>query len=148
MGASVHRLVTGNASADDLMGAIDVLEIVLLVLEAAVLTLYVRNMRLGKPEAALSAQMLLRGAWRLRFWIGVVGAALAVPFILDVVNLGLSQRVIAGVAAVSVLVGGAVLRLAILGIGIKETPPLYRRSEWQRAHPRQVPWPCDDELRW
>lgn len=135
VGASVYHLATGDGSAGELIGAVDVLEIVLLPLEAVVLALYVGNMPSDKPEGALSAHMLMVGEWRYRFWIGVVGAALVAPFLLEVANLGLGLEEVALAAAASVLVGGLVLRLAILAIGIKETPPLYKASEWRRTHP-------------
>jgi len=139
VGAAIYRFVAGEAAAAGLVHTLEITELGLLVVEAALLALYIRNLRLGKPEGQLSARMLLSGSWRYGFWGGVVGAALALPFLIDAVNLGLDSVVLALVAATSVLLGGFLLRLAILSVGIKETPPLYKLSQWRAAHPSVVP---------
>ena len=130
--ATAYRwAVTDATSATTLIHAIDVSEPLILVCEAALLVLYVRHLIRGKPEAVLSARMLLSGCWRYRFWIGVVCAALAWPFVLDTVNLGVGSDLLGLAAATTVLVAGFVLRLGVLAIGIKERPPLYALSKWR-----------------
>ena len=82
LGSVAFAALGGDAaSAERSVRAIEVVEPVLLAFEAAVLMLYVRSLGRGKPEAALSARTLLRGAWRYPFWIGVVGCALAIPLV-------------------------------------------------------------------
>ena len=75
--------------------------------------------------------MLLSGSWRLRFWVGIVCAALVWPFVLDAVNLGVASDALGLAAAATVLIAGFVLRLGVLAIGIKERPPLYALSTWR-----------------
>jgi len=130
-----HFVVAGHAAADQASHVLEVVELGLLVVEASLLALYIRNLRRGKPEGMLSARMLLSGPWRYGFWGGIVGAALALPFLADVANLGIGSPILALAGAASVLVGGFILRVAILGIGIKELPPLYKLSEWRAQHP-------------
>jgi len=138
IGSVIFSVVGGDAaSAERTVHAIELLEPVLIAIEAVVLVLYVRSLKRGKPEAALSARILLRGAWRYAFWIGVVGCALGVPLALDLANILADSMVVATVAALSILVGGLVLRLAVLGIGVKELPPLYRLGEWRGLHSLQ-----------
>lgn len=135
VGCVVLSAVGGDAvSAERSVHALEVFEPVLIAIEAVILVLYVRSLGRGKPEAALSARILLRGDWRYAFWIGVVGCALAIPLALDLINLPAGSRVVAMVAALSVLVGGLILRLAVLGTGVKELPPLYRLGEWRGRH--------------
>jgi polysulfide reductase chain C len=130
--ATAYRLaVTDATSTAALIHAIDVSEPLILACEAALLALYVRHLAKGKPEGVLSARMLLSGSWRYRFWIGVVCGALAWPFILDAVNLGVGSDVLGLAAATTVLIAGFVLRLGVLAIGIKERPPLYALSRWR-----------------
>jgi formate-dependent nitrite reductase membrane component NrfD len=130
--ATAYRLaVADTTSTAAFIHAVDVSEPLILAGEAALLALYVRHLRRGKPEGALSAKMLLSGSWRYRFWIGVVCGALAWPFVLDAVNLGVGSEVLGLAAAATALIAGFVLRLAVLGIGIKERPPLYALSKWR-----------------
>jgi formate-dependent nitrite reductase membrane component NrfD len=130
--ATAYRLaLTDATSTVAFIRAIDVSEPLILVCEAALLVLYVRHLTKGKPEAVLSARMLLSGSWRYRFWIGIVCAALVWPFVLDAVNLGVGSDVLGLAAAATVLTAGFILRLGVLAIGIKEGPPLYALSRWR-----------------
>jgi formate-dependent nitrite reductase membrane component NrfD len=130
--ATAYRLkVADTASTAAFIHAIDVSEPVILACEATLLVLYLRHLAKGKPEGVLSAKMLLSGSLRYRFWVGVVCGALVLPFVLDAVNLGIPSNVLGLVGAATVLVAGFALRLAVLGIGIKERPPLYALSRWR-----------------
>jgi formate-dependent nitrite reductase membrane component NrfD len=130
--AGVYRLVVKpDASATELSHVLETAEPLLIALEAALLILYLRRLRQAGPTAIMSADTLLRGSWRLPFWLGVVGCALALPFVLHLANVIRESEAVGLVAALSVLVGGFVLRLGILSVGIKERPPLYRLSEWR-----------------
>lgn len=134
LGATVYRFArTETSSTHAFIRAVEVSEPLILVAEAALLGLYLRHMMTGKPEGLLSAKMLLSGTWRYRFWIGIVGGALAVPFVLDSTNLGVGSDVMAITSAAAVLIAGFVLRLGVLAIGVKEKPPLYQLSMWRVA---------------
>ena len=140
IGALVYRFIVAEpASAQGLARTLEYAEPALIAIEASLLTLYVRHLRRGKPEGLLSSQMLLSGRWRFGFWGGIVGLALAAPFVLDAVNLGLRSDVLTLLAAVSVLTGGFLLRCGILAIGIKESPPLYKLARWRALHPAAEP---------
>lgn len=133
----------GGTSAALLLWSVEIVELVVLPCEAALLAIYVRNLLHGKPEAGRSARLLLRGAWRYPFWLGIVGCALAVPFVLGLLNIWIRSPLLIGGAAASVLAGGLVLRMGILAAGIRETPPLCRLSEWrQRGSPAASQQEC------
>jgi formate-dependent nitrite reductase membrane component NrfD len=151
LGALLAGSIAGDASlAHSAIRAIEIADPAILIAEAVLLTLYVRHLAKGKPEARLSAGMLLSGTWRRAFWVGVVGAALALPLLLSSVSAilrlaGVTSFRLSGaefevasvlivVAAVAVLCGGLLLRLGVLAIGIKERPPLYGMSMWRAEH--------------
>lgn len=139
MGVLIGSLISPSigedpAAAERVVRATEIFEPMVIVVEAVLLAFYVRSLAGGKPEAVLSARILLQGAWRYPFWIGVVGCALALPFVLSMVNIGVGSDAIAAVAGLSVLVGGLILRLAVLAIGVKERPPLYKLGEWRGQH--------------
>ncbi|MHB8869992.1 MAG: NrfD/PsrC family molybdoenzyme membrane anchor subunit [Thermoleophilia bacterium] len=135
IGALISRSIGGDpVAAERLAGAAEVFEPFVIAAEALLLAFYVRRLQGGKPEAAESAHILLRGAWRYPFWIGVVGCALVFPLALTMVNMVLHSNTIAVAGGLCVLAGGLVLRLAVLGIGVKERPPLCRLGEWRGRH--------------
>ena len=139
MGVLLGSSVAGGlgadpASAESLVQAIEALEPALIVAEALLLALYVHSLVGAEPEDRMAATMLLRGPWRYPFWIGVVGGALALPLLLDTAGVFAPSQAPGVVAALAVLVGGLVRRLAVLGIGVKERPPLYRFGEWRARH--------------
>ena len=139
VGAAIYRLLAVDAgSADQLTQWLEVVEPSVIVAEAALLAVYVQRLTKGQPEARVSARRWLSGSWRYAFWGGIVGLALAVPLALSLVNLVIGPYAVTVLAAVSVLIGGFVLRLGILGIGIKKTPPLYKFAKWRALHPPVV----------
>jgi polysulfide reductase chain C len=130
--ATAYRWTAADtASTAAFIHAIDVSEPSIVAFEAALLVLYLHRLARGKPEGVLSARMLLTGSWRLRFWVGIVCAALVWPLVLDAVNLGVGSDALGLAAAATVLVAGFVLRMGVLAIGIKERPPLYALSRWR-----------------
>ena len=140
MGAMVHRLLVADAaSAHGLARGVEAIEPLLIAIEATLLVLYVRYLKKGKPEGLVSARLWLSGSWRYGFWGGIVGLSLALPFALELVNLGLRSDLLAVIASASVLSGGFVLRMGVLGIGVKETPPLYKFALWRAQHPAVGP---------
>lgn len=150
VGATVYTVaLPDNASGTEMLRALGVLAPLLILVEMAVLGVYVGRLRRGsKPEALLSVTKWLSGAWRYPFWIGIVGAALAVPFLLAVVNLGLRAEGLGLIAAVCGLIGGFLVSDGVLAIGIKESPPLVKLSQWRRqrapSRPRDSVGECGD----
>jgi formate-dependent nitrite reductase membrane component NrfD len=151
LGTLLFRVISGDASvARSMIGSIETAEPAILLVEGVVLVFYLRHLAKGKREARLSVAMLLSGTWRRAFWWAVVGGALALPLLLsgvsailhlaDVTSFRLFgaelevASVLVLVAAVTVLFGGFVLRLGILGVGVKERPPLYGMSMWRAEH--------------
>lgn len=150
VGALLVRLFSGERLVvQPVIARIEAIEPALLLVEGAVLLAYMWRLTKGKPEARLSATMLVSGSWRYPFWAGVVCGALGLPLVLAffsrvLVTASSSLQVFGAevevanvlmlVAAVSVLCGGFVLRLGVLGVGIKERPPLYGMSMWRAEH--------------
>jgi formate-dependent nitrite reductase membrane component NrfD len=151
LGTLLFRLISGDAAlAQSMIRRIETAEPAILLAEGVLLVLYLRHLAKGKPEARLSAAMLLSGPWRRAFWVGVVGGALVLPLllsglsaILDIVEVSFFRlfgaefevaSTLILVAAVAVLCGGFLLRLSVLGVGIKERPPLYGMSMWRAEH--------------
>jgi Fe-S-cluster-containing dehydrogenase component/formate-dependent nitrite reductase membrane component NrfD len=56
-------------------------------------------------DAALAARLITRGAYRLRFWVGVVGGGVVVPVALVLAAAALDSSAVAGVAALLALAG-------------------------------------------
>lgn len=148
LGTLLFRAISGDAAlAGSVLGGIEIAEPAILVAETAILVLYLHHLARGKPEARLSVTMLLSGAWRHAFWVGVVGGALALPLLLSALSrilhlAGVTSFSVSGaeievasafalVAALGVLIGGFLLRVSVLGVGVKERPPLYGMSMWR-----------------
>ena len=140
VGAAAYRALAADpSSADAIVSALETAMLALVVVEAALLVLYVRHLRGGKPEAQLSATMLLSGSWSPAFWAGIVGGALVLPLVLGVFDLAVGSDLLPAyllpvAAAVGLLVGGFLLRLGILAVGVREAPPLYKLSRWRAEH--------------
>jgi len=120
----------------EVVGAGRLLEVVsqgavaLLIGEAVLMAAYVRVVRGAGRSGERSVLLLLRGTWRAPFWLGVVGLGIMAPVVLLVAALAVTSPAIA-LAAVSGLAGGFALRLSVLGIGIKDSPPLLSLSTWR-----------------
>lgn len=133
LGALGYRFFQMQSSTAAVIEAVEVIELLIIPIEATLLGFYARHLKRGEPEAGLSARMLLAGTWRYPFWIGIVGGGLFVPFFLHLVNLGVHSEIVSILAAALVLVAGFLLRLGILAIGIKKLPPLQKLSEWRAS---------------
>lgn len=99
--------------------------IALILIEAAVLYLYISNMLKASPDAARSAELLTSGALRVPFWLLVVGLGLAVPLIVFATQLGglLKKRaafVVPLIGLLSCLIGGWTLRYLVLSAGLPQ----------------------------
>ena len=125
-------LVPDAAPVEGFVRAVERVEPAFVLSEAVFLAIYVSSLARGsKPEGVLSARMLLSGSWRYGFWLGVVGLALVVPLVSYAAGVAMRSDHLMVAAAASVLVGGFLLRVAILSVGIKEEPPLYKYSQWR-----------------
>ncbi|MDX9832660.1 MAG: NrfD/PsrC family molybdoenzyme membrane anchor subunit [Anaerolineae bacterium] len=97
--------------------------ITLIVVEGAVLGVFLSTMLNGSPDAARSAEMLTTGALWPALWIVVVGLGLVVPLLVCITQLtGLLKKkaalVVPLVGATSCLIGGWTLRFVILSAGL------------------------------
>ena len=128
-------LLYKSATTRPLTHHLELVELGLLIGEAILLALYVHGLRHGTKVTAMSARIWLSGPRKLGFWLGVVGLALAVPFALGLVNLRVHSPIVETAAAGCVLVGGFALRSGVLGIGVKDTPPLCGLAEWIARSP-------------
>jgi formate-dependent nitrite reductase membrane component NrfD len=132
LGAVTYDVVgAGGASGADLARGLDRVEPFVLAAEAALLAVYVVGLRRGTPAARLSAGAWLSGRWRTGFWGGIVGLALSLPFVLVLANAGLDSATVTVAAALSVLLGGFLLRCGVLAVGVPEAPPLDRLARWR-----------------
>lgn len=98
--------------------------VVLIVLEACVLTALLLMHLGGSESQSLSAGTLLSGELSLQFWVLVVGIGLAVPFVITVLELlhvvrsDELSRMLHIIAIACALVGGFTLRFVILTGGM------------------------------
>ncbi|MBX5465311.1 MAG: polysulfide reductase NrfD [Clostridia bacterium] len=96
----------------------------LLVAEAAVLALYLYFAAHGPEAARLSYRLVVAGPLAPAFWLGLVGAGLALPALFELLAAPrLWARVLTrpawlGLEAGLVLVGGLCLRLLVVGAGV------------------------------
>lgn len=103
------------------------LDLLLVGLELLSLLFYLLVMAQSGVDAAASVQMLIRGSLAWVFWLGVVVAGLVVPFILEWTSLRrrperLQAMAASGVVAgLCLLVGGLLLRYAVLAAGATRT---------------------------
>jgi Fe-S-cluster-containing dehydrogenase component/Ni/Fe-hydrogenase subunit HybB-like protein len=74
-----------------------VLHLVLLALE-----LFSRH---AVRDAALAARLIKRGAYRVHFWVGVIGGGVALPVVLALAAAALDSSAVAGLAALLALAG-------------------------------------------
>ena len=99
------------------------LDLVAIVLELAVIGLWLLGLGTGGEAGREAAHLVLGGPYTAAFWSLVVFVGLLVPAVLEVMSLGGRWRTHA-VAPVLVLVGGIALRFIIVGAGqVSETAP-------------------------
>ena len=132
-----HSVGVEAAGAGRLLDATTVAAVALLTIEAVLVTAYVRAVRRAGRSGERSVLLLLGGTWRAPFWLGVIGLGIISPAVLLVAAPAVTSPAVA-LAAVSGLAGGFVLRLSVLGIGIKDSPPLLSLSTWRAE---AVRWP-------
>jgi polysulfide reductase chain C len=92
-------------------------DIPLIVVELLVLFFLLFIMGGGQSIAANSARYLVAGGFAVAFWVGLVVVGLVVPIVLEAWSLKQSGLGIATIAGVCLLIGGILLRYAILSAG-------------------------------
>ena len=101
--------------------------IVLVVLEVAVLAVFLGTLLAGDPATAAgaagaaSAELLTSGGLATVFWAMVVAAGLALPLVMAVLSLVLNKREtrpLMALGAIGALIGGCELRFLILAAGV------------------------------
>jgi formate-dependent nitrite reductase membrane component NrfD len=104
------------------LGAMRLADLLLLAGEAVVIACYLRLTH-ATPASRASIALLTRGRLAARFWAGVVGGGLGLPFMIQLLEV---TRVVPEAAALSVLsslaglLGGLLLRCVVVAGGVKE----------------------------
>jgi formate-dependent nitrite reductase membrane component NrfD len=95
-------------------------DVVLLVLETLVVIFYLQASH-RTDESRASVQLILKGRLSNMFWFGLIVLGLALPLVLEIVDLtgGETNSALLRVAAASGLIGGLMLRRLILGAGVR-----------------------------
>jgi formate-dependent nitrite reductase membrane component NrfD len=112
---SISKLGGGGSLVESL-GGLALFNCFVIILEAIVLGAYLGTM---KTRAAESVEIVTRGKLAGAFWVGVAGAALILPFIIEVVkaffllSLG-SLLALAVVGGIIGLIGGYMLRHVVV----------------------------------
>ena len=135
LGAVLYGSLSIPIRALRLAEGVDRIEPIVLTAEAALLLGYLRQLRRNGPVGARSVGLWLGGPWRIRFWGGIVGLALSLPFVLVFTNLFVTSAAITVTAAISVLAGGFLLRCGVLAIGIPKAAPFTELARWRGACP-------------
>lgn len=120
LGLTVSGEVTRNQAAG-LLGALRKADLFLLALEAVVIVLYL-SLAHATVAARASTTLLTVGALAPRFWGGVVLAGIAIPFILQVIEVtspALGAPVWAMASSGLGLLGGLFLRHVVIAGGVK-----------------------------
>ena len=91
--------------------------IVILVCELVVLAAYLIVMISSPGEAAAAADQLLSGSLAPWFWLGVVGAGIAVPLVLEGFRNSRHTKLIVVAGSLLVLIGAFALRYCLTQVG-------------------------------
>ena len=129
---AVQRVVRSSKQEHDQVRAserwLSRVDVPLVVVELVVLFFFLFIMSGGPSLAGESARYLVSGGFALAFWVGVVGIGLLVPLGLEVWSLRSGQGLTVGaVAGLCLLVGGVVLRYAVLSAGANVSTALGLR---------------------
>jgi len=93
------------------------IDLVLILVELALIGLFLVNLSTGTEQQILAARQILGGEFTLVFWGLFIGFGLLVPLGLELLELNGRARSIAVLAPVLVLAGGYVLRQVMLDVG-------------------------------
>jgi len=126
-------IVTGYATlgeraegAKKLRIGLEVFIIALILIEGAVLYLYLSNMLKAGGEVVRSVELLTQGALSIPFWVMVVGMGLGIPLLICITQLaGLLKKKAAFFVPLfgllSCLIGGWTLRYLVLSAGFPQS---------------------------
>lgn len=121
-------------SAGEVAHALARVEQGLIILEGAVLAVYLLRVGDDRSGGGASVGMLVRGRLRLLFWGGIVGMGLVFPIVLELIYQRFPDYPVFLVAAGTLLLaGGFLLRMGLLAAATKEELPLQKLLE-TRAH--------------
>ena len=118
----------GGAKLAGMTPVIEPAILVLLVVNAFMLLIYLWGMATATAAARESVRRLLRGQCRLRFWFGVAGVGLALPFLAVALLMwgdlgaGLARAAWLVAAGAAIQVGGYLLRDSFLRVGVYGYP--------------------------
>ncbi|MEJ2435415.1 MAG: polysulfide reductase NrfD [Pseudolabrys sp.] len=101
----------------------------LIVLELAIIGLWILDMRNGNALQQQAAQHLLGGDYTALFWIGFIGLGLVVPLLFELFSMRWHLAPVAIVTAVLILGGGYLLRDITLHVG-QETKWKHVQNEF------------------
>jgi polysulfide reductase chain C len=123
LAAPLYRAIFGGKEAEEAVHSVSRLDLGLVVAELVVLFFYLAIMAATGPAAAASVALLTSGGYALAFWLGVVVVGLLLPLALEAVTMrnekgSSSAGAVTMLAAACLLVGGLILRYAVLGSGI------------------------------
>ncbi len=97
------------------------IDLVLIVVELALVALFVINLATGSGQQIESLQSILGGPYTMVFWVLFIGIGLLVPLLLEMLEITGVNRSLAMLAPVLVLVGGYALRQIVLDAGQEST---------------------------
>jgi formate-dependent nitrite reductase membrane component NrfD len=119
--------ITGDPGFEALTHSIIPVEQVLVLVEGAVLALFVVFRYRARQASADSVRLLVKAELRLVFWIGVVVLGLVLPVILENVYSAFPDYPsLLFVTGASLLAGGFFLRYGIVKAGIKDQHPGHK----------------------
>jgi protein NrfD len=120
--AALVALIAREKSEKALFTRIDV---VLIVVELALVGLFLINLATGAGPHIEALDSVTGGPYTFVFWVVFVGLGLAIPLLLEVLEISGINRSLAVLAPVLVLVGGYVLRQVVLDAGQESTWTSY-----------------------
>ncbi|MBI4200502.1 MAG: polysulfide reductase NrfD [Chloroflexi bacterium] len=122
-------LVTGgSAEVETLGGTLWPWVLGLLLGNGLALLLYVWGMATGIRPARVSVRLMVRGPQRWNFWVGVAVLGLVLPIVIVALEVGgvmgsdAVANVLLVIASAGTLVGGYILREAVLKVGVYGPP--------------------------
>ena len=101
------------------------IDLVLIVVELALVALFIINLASGSGQQIESLQSILGGSYTMVFWVLFIGIGLLVPLLLEMLEITGVNKSLAALAPVLVLLGGYALRQIVLDAGQESTWTSY-----------------------
>jgi formate-dependent nitrite reductase membrane component NrfD len=101
------------------------IDLVLIVVELALVALFIINLASGSGPQIESLQSILGGAYTTVFWVLFIGIGLLLPLLLEMLEISGVNKSLAALAPVLVLLGGYALRQIVLDAGQESTWTSY-----------------------